>query len=181
MSGDADLRNMAKIFISFIHEEAEVAAALQQLIRAKLERDDDVFLASEWQIYAGEDWLRKITAELRESKVVVLLLSPCSVRRPWVNFEAGGAWLASKVLIPVRHAGLALERLPTPYSSLQSLVIPNDVEYLITSIHHHLHPPPMHLPLMPFRIDDPDFARFRSAVECFNATYQFGDDGNGGS
>ena len=160
---------MARIFISFIHEEGEVAAALQQLIRVKLERDD-VFLASEWQFMLVRTVLQKITAELRESKVVVLLLSPRSVRRPWVNFEAGGAWLANKVLIPVCHAGLTVEGLPKPYSSLQSLVIPDDIEYLITSIHHHLHPPPMHLPLMPFPLDDPEVAEFRSVVERFNSS-----------
>jgi TIR domain len=171
---------MAKIFISFIHEEAEVAAALQRLIRAKL-TGDDVFVASEWQIYAGEDWLRKITVELREAKVVVLLLSPCSVRRPWVNFEAGGAWFAEKVLIPVCHAGLTPDRLPKPYSSLQSLVIPADIEYLITSIHRHLRPAPMHLPLMPFPLDDPEVADFESVLERFCSAYQCGEEGSGSS
>jgi hypothetical protein len=64
---------------------------------------------------------------------------------------------------------------------LQSLVIPDDIEYLIKSIHHHLHPPPMHLPLMPFPLDDPEVAAFRSVVERFDRTDQLGDDGNGGN
>jgi len=50
---------MAKVFISFIHEEQSVAKAIETLLRQKL-KFHDVFLSSEWQIYAGDDWLTKI-------------------------------------------------------------------------------------------------------------------------
>lgn len=54
---------MAKIFISFIHEELKVASAVQDLIRQKL-ADRDVFMsADQWQVYGGDDWLQKITTE----------------------------------------------------------------------------------------------------------------------
>ena len=166
---------MAKVFISFIHEERQVADALQQFIRQKLDMHE-VFLSSEWQIYGGEDWLQKITAELRSAQVVILLLSPTSVARPWVNFEAGGAWLADKPLIPVCHAGLAPGNLPKPYASLQALAIPQDGYYLIRSIHHHLFPSGMHLPPMPFDLRDSDEAAFRATVESFKPTAaEFGD------
>lgn len=160
---------MTKVFISYIHEESDVANALQHFIRQKLDTYD-VFLSSEWQIYAGEDWLRKVTTELRAAQVVVLLLSPQSVTRPWVNFEAGGAWLGEKPVIPVCHAGMTPERLPKPYSSLQALTIPDDDYYLIRSIHHHFYPSGMHLPPMPFPLDDPEAEAFRSAVLAFNTS-----------
>ncbi len=93
---------MADIFISFIHEDEKVADAVKRFLHEKLEANSKVFLASDkWAIYAGEDWLKKIKDELASAKVVVLLLRKESVGRPWVNFEAGAAWLTEKVIVPV--------------------------------------------------------------------------------
>lgn len=138
---------MADIFISFIHEEQTVATALQQLLRASL-GNQNVFLSSdEWQIFAGEQWLDRIKEELSPAKVVVLMLSPRSVQRPWVNFEAGAAWLTGKILIPACFAGLSKGALPKPYSNIQALDLPDDAYYLIRSVAHHLKfpivPPPI--------------------------------------
>jgi TIR domain len=160
---------MAKVFISFIHEEQIVAKAVERLIRQKLS-SHEVFLSSEWQIYAGEDWLQKITAELRSAEVIVILLSPRSVERPWVNFEAGGAWLAGKPVLPVCHAGMTPDRLPKPYSSLQALTIPKDAYYLIRSVAHHFSGGKPTIPRMPFPPDDPEEAEFVATVEQFNAS-----------
>jgi len=66
------------------------------------------------------------------------MLSEKSVKRPWVNFEAGAAW--GKMIIPVCFAGLRKDGLPKPYSSLQAvdLLSFGDDEYLATSVAHHL-------------------------------------------
>jgi TIR domain len=110
---------MADIFISFIHEEEAVAVAVQQLLRAFLGNRNVFLSADEWQIFAGEQWLDRIKSELQPAKVVVLLLSPRSVQRPWVNFEAGAAWLTGKVIVPACFAGLSKGTLPKPYSNIQ--------------------------------------------------------------
>ncbi len=128
---------MAEVFISFIHEEKEVARAVQELLQDKL-RERPFLSADTWQVFAGEDWLKRIKEELESAKVVVLMLSQRSVKRPWVNFEAGAAWLADKVVIPVCFGGLSKGSLPKPYSSLQALDLPNDWYYLVSSIAHHL-------------------------------------------
>lgn len=131
-----------KVFISFIHEEASVATAVQKLIQKKLGKK--AFLSSDqWQIYAGEVWLDRIRAELASAKVVVLLLSRTSIGRPWVNFEAGAAWLtAEKAIIPVCYGGLTKNTLPKPYSEIQALNLKQEGYYLVKSIAHHLGLPP---------------------------------------
>jgi hypothetical protein len=133
---------MADIFISFIHEEQVVAVAVQQLLRPFLGNRNVLLSADEWQIFAGEQWLDRIKAELQPAKVVVLLLSPRSVQRPWVNFEAGAAWLTGKVIVPACFAGLSKSTLPKPYSNIQALDLPDDDYYLIRSVSHHLKLPP---------------------------------------
>jgi hypothetical protein len=105
---------MADIFISFIHEEKNIAEAVKAFLREhKIE--SDVFLASDmWAIYAGEDWLKKIKKELEFAKIVLLMMSKEAVSRPWVNFEAGAAWLTDKVMIPVCFGGLQVGSLRKP-------------------------------------------------------------------
>lgn len=127
-----------EVFISFVHEDEAVARALQSYVADGLKLSK-VFLSSEQSlVYAGERWIDRITAALRDAKVVVLLLSRRSVSRPWVNFEAGGAWLSDKVIVPVCVGNLTPEVLPKPYSTLQALRIPEERHYLLTSLHHHL-------------------------------------------
>lgn len=134
---------MGDVFISFIHEERAIATAVQKLLREQL--DLKSFMASDpWQIYAGEDWLARILKELKAATVVVSMLSAESIKRPWINFEAGGAWMLGKHLLPVCFGGLAIEGLPKPYSNIQALALPDDAYYLVTSVAHHLEklPPP---------------------------------------
>jgi len=141
---------MADIFISYIHEEEEIAKAVYDYLDA-LVPNAEVFISSDkWQIYAGEDWLKKICDALEQAKVVILLLSERSVSRPWVNFEAGAAWLTKKHVIPVCFKGLSKGALPKPYSSLQALNLTEraDQRYLLHSVCHYLNvlspmePPP---------------------------------------
>ncbi len=140
---------MANVFISFVHEEQRVAEAVQELLKGHLQRSlpNGVFLsADDWQVFAGEVWLERIRAELQEASVVILMLSPRSVERPWINFEAGAAWLAGKALLPVCFGGLSKGQMPKPYSGIQGLDLPDDWYYLLRSVQHHLEPAALPIP-----------------------------------
>jgi hypothetical protein len=130
---------MADIFISYIHEEERAAKAVQGFLKTKFENQQKAFLSGDhWQIFAGEVWLDRIRDELNSSKVVLLMLSTKSVKRPWVNFEAGAAWLTNKAVIPVCFGGLRKDRLPKPYSGMQALDLFEEAGYLLQSVAHHL-------------------------------------------
>lgn len=120
--------------------------------------------SDKWAIYAGEDWLKRIKEELASAKVVVLLLNKKSIGRPWVNFEAGAAWLTEKALIPVCFGDLQKDALPKPYSNIQALSLEDDEGpyYLVTSIHHHLKPTGMTPP--PFSPRDPEVSELRDVL-----------------
>jgi hypothetical protein len=88
----------------------------------ELNLSEEVFLSSDKsQIYAGDLWLQKIKEALSAAELVILMLSQRSVARPWVNFEAGAAWLADKKVIPVCYGNLSKDALPHPYSAIQAL------------------------------------------------------------
>jgi hypothetical protein len=132
---------MADVFISFIHEEEEVAQAVQTFVGKVLEGKADVFLSSDtWQIYAGEVWLERIVYELKQAKVIILMLSPDSVGRPWVNFEAGGAFFTDKRMIAVCFNGLSKGSMPKPYSNFQAVDLESEEDqyYLVRSVCHHV-------------------------------------------
>lgn len=132
---------MSDVFISFIHEEGETAAAVQTFVNQMLGGQAKAFLSSDkFQVYAGENWLDRILEELEAAKVVLLILSEKSVTRPWVNFEAGAGWFTKKKIIPLCIKELNKDNLPKPYSSLQSIDLKYTEEqlYLIRSIAHYL-------------------------------------------
>ncbi len=132
---------MARVFISFIHEEGEYAESVQRFITGMLGSEVTPFLSSDkLQIYAGEKWVDRIMDELKDALVVLLMLSDESVKRPWVNFEAGAAWTRDIAIIPVCLRGFTKDDLPKPYSSLQAIELRKygDDEYLARSVAHYL-------------------------------------------
>lgn len=130
---------MARVFVSFVHEDEAVASAVQHLLVQELGLADEVFLsADKSQVFAGDHWLDKINAALSEASVVLVMMSCRSVLRPWVNFEAGAAWLANKTVIPCCFGAMTKSGLAHPYSSIQALDLPGEAFYLLESVHHHL-------------------------------------------
>jgi hypothetical protein len=122
------------VFMSHIHEEALVATLLQQELSRILLNGIEFFVSSEREcIRAGDEWLNKIRDALCQARVVIVLLSPRSVDRNWINFEAGAAWLmGNKCVVPLCHAGLRPSNLPQPLHSFSGLDLkdPHDLQEL---------------------------------------------------
>ena len=130
---------MAKVFISYVHEDEAVANAVQQILVADLKLQFQIFIVSDRrQVVAGADWLQQIKDNLKDSEVVILMMSRRSVHRPWVNFEAGSGWILGKTLIPVCYGNMRNGQLPKPYSDFQGVNLPEDEQYLIDSVARHL-------------------------------------------
>lgn len=133
---------MAKVFISHASEDKLVADAVRRELANRLSLSGEVFMSSDpAQMVAGENWFTRIEAEIRSSDVVILMLSRRGVRRPWVNFEAGAAWLAGKVLIPVCYGKMNADGLPKPYSNFHALTLPAQKDFLVKSVARHLRLP----------------------------------------
>jgi hypothetical protein len=112
------------VFISHISDETEVA----QWLKARIDRDFlgavDIFVSSDRStIAAGRKWLDEVDKALKRADLQIVLCSPDSVGRPWVNFEAGAVWLRGIPVIPVCHSGLQPEGLPVPLSMLEGVAL----------------------------------------------------------
>lgn len=116
-----------KIFISHIYEEKTLATTLKQWIESTFPDKVDVFVSSdEKDLPPGTKWLDKISGALHEAQLMILLCSPTSLRRPWINFEAGCAWTKQIPLMPICHSGQTKSLLPSPISSFQGLELESE-------------------------------------------------------
>jgi hypothetical protein len=108
------------VFISHISEEKDVALKLQTLIRSAFSDAFDVFVSSDPQsLGGGEDWYHHILANLSKAQIILILLSPESSERPWINFEAGVGKGKNAVVIPLAFRGLSFDSLDYPLKGFQ--------------------------------------------------------------
>ena len=109
------------VFISHITEEKEVAIALQELVEKSFLGMIDVFVSSdENSIQMGQRWLENITTALSTCAVELILCSPKSIGRPWINFEAGAGWIRQIPVIPFCHSDMTVSQLPMPLNMLEA-------------------------------------------------------------
>jgi hypothetical protein len=110
------------VFISHIHGEEHTANAVEAVLRKALLGAIEIFNSSNRRsISPGDPWRDRIVDTLQKSTCVLVLASPNSVSSPWVNFEAGGAWVSGTRVIPCCTGGMKPSSLPTPLSHLQGL------------------------------------------------------------
>jgi hypothetical protein len=85
------------------------------------------FLSSDMtDLPAGRKWLEEITQQLDAASVIVSLISPKSLTRPWVNIELGGGWLKGLRVIPVCHSGQRVSDLPRPFGDFNGIGLDQD-------------------------------------------------------
>jgi len=121
------------IFVSHMHEDSDLALALKEEISELLLDGIDFFVSSDGScIRGGDKWLNKIEEALEKSAIFLIICNEFSISRPWINFEAGGAWLKKIRVIPLCCGSLKRDDLPEPLRSLQSFSL-SDPEH-ITSL-----------------------------------------------
>ena len=109
-----------QVFISHTGIEKDLAIFLKDRIERDFLGLVNVFVSSDQEsIEAGDSWLDALHRALKSANLEVILCSPTSITKPWVNFEAGAAWLQGIPVVPICHSGLRTGALPMPLSSLQ--------------------------------------------------------------
>src|ERR1044071_7188479 len=106
-----------RIFISYAREDGELARAIRDMLAA---RRLQVFLDSESMI-GGEDFVDRLTGELRQADAVVALLTPASARSEWCQAEWYFAHARGLEVIPVR-VGAVEALLPSPIRLLEQRI-----------------------------------------------------------
>lgn len=116
-----------KLFISHIGEEAQLASILKTHFLSNFLGLIDVFVSSDsTSITVGNKWLDDVDTALKTANVELILCSAESVKRPWINFEAGAGWVKGIPVIPVCHTGMRPVDLPIPLHMLQAIEANNE-------------------------------------------------------
>jgi hypothetical protein len=119
----------AGIFVSHIGEERPVALRIKAFLETALTPAPPVFVSSDYEsIESGEEWYQAILEGLKKSQVVIALLSPNSVDRRWINFEAGFGLGRGARVIPVVWRGLSKGAVGLPLSHFHSRELTNQGE-----------------------------------------------------
>ena len=116
--------NKPSIFISHISEEKDLAIMIKEMLENKYVGFVDVFVSSDDEsIPAGAKWLDNVIESLKTCAIAIILTSDKSVKRPWINFEAGACWVREIPVIPICHSGLEQYDMPLPFKMLQGIKI----------------------------------------------------------
>jgi hypothetical protein len=159
------------LFISHIAPEKEVAIALKTLVEREFLNMIDVFVSSDDStIGLGQKWLDAITDGLRRCAVEIIVASPVSVKRPWINFEAGSGWIREIPVIPLCHSGMLPSGLPVPLNLLQAAVA-TEVSQLKLVF-------PVLAKALGSASPNPDFTAFIQQVKDFETRYTFWEECN---
>jgi hypothetical protein len=109
------------VFLSHTSIESEMADAVKALIVTAFPSIVEVFVSSDAETIAyGTRWPDRIEDALRRCVVQLVLCSPLSVVRPWINFEVGACWIRDIPVIPLCHSGLDRATLQPPLNVLQA-------------------------------------------------------------
>jgi replicative DNA helicase len=125
------------VFISHITEEKELAQAFKAMVESAFLKMIEVFVSSDAEsIPMGEHWLQTVRKALKRCKVEIVVCSPISVKRPWIQFEAGAGWIRDIPVIPLCHSGMTPSRLPIPLNMLQGATATDvvDVERVLRKL-----------------------------------------------
>ncbi len=107
-----------RIFISHIQEELQVAQVLKKWIESAFADHCQVLTSTDPEgIPSAAQTMEENERALEETKALILLCSPDSIRKPWISFEAGCAWLRKILILPVCHSGVTAGQLPQPLAN----------------------------------------------------------------
>lgn len=156
------------VFISHITEEKELALSFKSLVEQNFLGLLDVFVSSdENSISMGQKWLNNITDSLKNCAIEIVICSPRSIQRPWINFEAGAGWIRDIPVIPICHSGIEPSQLPMPLNLLQAAKA-NEISSLKLVF-------PVLADALGAKCPDIDFTEFVESVKEFEAKYTFWD------
>lgn len=118
--------NKPSIFFSHSSSDKDVLLRLKDLFVEKTGGTIEVFLSSDGQsIPLGRNWVHRVQDALDEATIMVVFITPNSLRSSWIYFEAGYVYSKKIRVVPVGFLGTDLSSVAPPLSLLQGFNILN--------------------------------------------------------
>jgi hypothetical protein len=114
------------VFFSHSSQDKDVLSKLKDIFCEKTGGTIEVFLSSDGQsIPLGRNWVHRVQEALEQSSLMVVFITPNSLRSNWIYFEAGFAYSKGIRVVPVGFLGTDLTHLSPPLNLLQGFNINN--------------------------------------------------------
>jgi tetratricopeptide (TPR) repeat protein len=119
------------VFISHTHQDNALATALSDALRDLFGEQVQARYSTAKELNAGirpgDDWAEWIAAQVRQSRVALVLLTTASIQKPWVMWEAGavsGSALSdkdgiSRRVCPIIYRPVTSNLVPSPFQRMQ--------------------------------------------------------------
>jgi TIR domain len=135
-----------RVFISFSGDDVKIAEYLTNVLNHVF-AGQARFFCSSVGLESGALWLNTIRNEIQAADAILVLLSPRTFQRPWINIEAGAFWASGKSIHPLLHGGLSAGDLHRPLSDYQGVDINSvrGIQGLMAILAEHMnmsYPPP---------------------------------------
>lgn len=116
--------NSPAIFISHSHEDREQAAMVVGLLRAAFCLPAAAIRCTSvdgYRLACGTHTDETLKREVKDCKVLIVLVSESSAQSVYVTFELGARWVLSKPLFPLMISGVSTALLKGPLSGYNAL------------------------------------------------------------
>jgi hypothetical protein len=123
MSKRKDLELKFNIFISHDPDDETIAQALKDFL-AEVFLNSEVFVPGR-DLTGGQVWIKEMREKLKNSAVIVAVITPYSINSHWVLFEAGSGFIDGKT-IPLCADAIMLQDLQPPLSFLHDRIFSAD-------------------------------------------------------
>jgi hypothetical protein len=160
------------IFMAYSSEDEDVCSFLKAELEKAFGHKLFVFMASSYDgLTPGRVWFHELTQKLKESKLVLAMVSKSALATGWVPFECGIAFGDEKSTIPLCHSGMRTEGLPYPLKLFQALDLVEErhLVKLLSVIKREINLPDPVLDLAPV------IRHFESADEAADAWQKFNE------
>lgn len=122
-----------QVFLSHDHHDGPLAKVIAETVSRISLAQVEIWFSSDPSpfggIKPGKRWIDEIESHLSSSCVILVLLTPNSIHRPWVYFESGYGFYSQKCQVIPLCLGLALADMPYPLAIFQGFQL-NDFESL---------------------------------------------------
>ncbi len=115
------------IFLSHASEDREFAVVLQKAIEDAFPGAFEIFNAFERDSIAPSDeWRDKLNNAVKESSLLLVLLTPNSIGKNWIYWESGGAYHRGIPVVPIVGVGCEVRHLPGPFREIQAVTLQSE-------------------------------------------------------
>lgn len=117
------MKNLINVFISHASEDADLARAISNSLKMMTAGQIETWFSTSSLpgegLMGGDVWFNQILDMLAKSRIILVLLTPNSIDRRWVYFEAGFAQGHSECTIIPICAGISVDDVKPPLSHFQ--------------------------------------------------------------